>query len=54
MVTTDYPYHSPEIDYLRTGENGLIAAMIDSIGTPNFLCVEPTSRDAALEIIRQH
>lgn len=30
MVTTDYPYHSPEIDHLRTGENGLIAAMSDS------------------------
>jgi glycosyltransferase involved in cell wall biosynthesis len=26
MVTTDVPYHSPEIDYLRHGENGLIVA----------------------------
>ena len=26
MVTTDVPYHSPEIDYLKHGENGLIVA----------------------------
>lgn len=26
IVTTDYPHHSPEIAYLRAGENGLIAA----------------------------
>ena len=26
MVTTDIPYHSPEIEYLRHGENGLIVA----------------------------
>ena len=26
MVTTDVPYHSPEIEYLRHGENGLIVA----------------------------
>ena len=24
MVTTDYPFHSPEIDYLKNDENGLI------------------------------
>ncbi|MBN8707884.1 MAG: glycosyltransferase family 4 protein [Verrucomicrobia bacterium] len=24
MITTDYPYHSPEISYLKDGENGLI------------------------------
>jgi len=24
LVTTDYPFHSPEIDYLRDGENGCI------------------------------
>ena len=24
MVTTDYPYHSPEIDYLEDGLNGVI------------------------------
>lgn len=24
MVTTDYPFHSPEIDYLVSGENGLM------------------------------
>jgi glycosyltransferase involved in cell wall biosynthesis len=24
MVTTEYPYHSPEIDYLQHGHNGLI------------------------------
>lgn len=26
MVTVDYPYHSPEIAYLRHGENGLIVS----------------------------
>lgn len=29
MITTTYPYHSPEIEYLETGKNGLI--------TPNTL-----------------
>lgn len=24
IVTTDYPFHSPEIDYLRSGENGIM------------------------------
>lgn len=24
MITTDYPFHSPEVDYLRHGENGLM------------------------------
>lgn len=24
MITTDYPFHSPEIDYLAHGENGLM------------------------------
>jgi glycosyltransferase involved in cell wall biosynthesis len=26
MVTTAFPYHSPEIDYLRDGENGVMVA----------------------------
>jgi glycosyltransferase involved in cell wall biosynthesis len=26
LVTTDYPFHSPEIDYLRDGENGCVVA----------------------------
>jgi len=26
MVTTDYPFHSPEIEYLDDGENGIITA----------------------------
>ncbi|MCW2309953.1 glycosyltransferase family 4 protein [Rhodobium gokarnense] len=26
MVTTDVPYHSPEIEYLKDGENGLITS----------------------------
>ncbi len=25
MITTDFPFHSPEIEYLRHGENGLIS-----------------------------
>jgi glycosyltransferase involved in cell wall biosynthesis len=24
LVTTDYPFHSPEIDYLKDGENGCV------------------------------
>ena len=31
MVTTDYPAHSPEIDYLRDGENGLLVTCGDSV-----------------------
>lgn len=30
MVTTDLPYHSPEFEYLRDGENGLVVADADS------------------------
>lgn len=26
MITTTYPYHSPEIEYLETGKNGLITS----------------------------
>lgn len=26
LITTDYPYHSPEIAYLKDGENGLIVS----------------------------
>jgi glycosyltransferase involved in cell wall biosynthesis len=29
LVTTDYPYHSPEIDYLKDGENGCVVACGD-------------------------
>lgn len=32
MVTTAYPYHSPEIDYLRNGINGV---MVDDWQSPN-------------------
>jgi glycosyltransferase involved in cell wall biosynthesis len=30
IVTTDYPYHSPEIDYLRNGINGMCVECGDS------------------------
>jgi glycosyltransferase involved in cell wall biosynthesis len=30
MVTTDYPFHSPEIDYLENGVNGLMVECGDS------------------------
>jgi len=26
MITTDFPYHSPEIEYLENGKNGIMAA----------------------------
>ena len=29
MVTTDLPYHSPEIDYLIDGENGVMVKQAD-------------------------
>lgn len=32
MVTTALPYHSPEIDYLRDGENGIIVPEADDAG----------------------
>ena len=31
MVTTDVPYHSPEIDYLKDGVNGVIVSEADSV-----------------------
>ena len=31
MVTTDLPYHSPEIDYLKDGVNGVIVRDADSV-----------------------
>lgn len=31
IITTDYPYHSPEIDYLKSGSNGLLVACRDDI-----------------------
>lgn len=31
MVTTDLPYHSPEIDYLKDGVNGVIVREADSV-----------------------
>lgn len=30
MVTTDYPYHSPEIDYLKHNQNGIVVQCGDS------------------------
>lgn len=32
IVTTDYPYHSPEIDYLKDGNNGCIVPCGDDSG----------------------
>lgn len=32
VVTTDYPYHSPEIAYLKSGENGLIVSPWQDVG----------------------
>ena len=31
MITTDYPFHSPEVDYLKDGENGLIVRPYTSV-----------------------
>lgn len=32
IVTTDYPFHSPEIDYLKDGENGCIVPCGEDVG----------------------
>jgi glycosyltransferase involved in cell wall biosynthesis len=32
MITTDYPFHSPEIDYLRHGENGVMVRPYTDVG----------------------
>jgi len=32
LVTTDYPFHSPEIDYLKDGENGCIVKCGEDAG----------------------
>ncbi len=32
MVTTDYPHHSPEIDYLEDGKNGVLVKCGESAG----------------------
>lgn len=32
LVTTDYPYHSPEIDYLESGRNGLLVECGEDVG----------------------
>jgi len=42
MITTDYPFHSPEIDYLKHDENGIIVSPWDDVqayanGVINFL-----------------
>ncbi|MDE0837060.1 MAG: glycosyltransferase family 4 protein [Akkermansiaceae bacterium] len=31
LVTTDYPFHSPEIDYLENGENGVLVNCGESV-----------------------
>lgn len=31
LITTDYPYHGPEIDYLKSGMNGLLVACGDDV-----------------------
>lgn len=33
MITTDYPFHSPEIDYLVNHENGILCSKTDYVNT---------------------
>lgn len=55
LVTTEFPYHSPEIAYLRHGENGLIvddnvAAYADAVAAH---LAEPAARQHLVEGCRQ-
>ncbi|MBK1827821.1 glycosyltransferase family 4 protein [Haloferula rosea] len=62
MVTTDYPNHSPEIDYLKSGVNGLKVDCGEDSGTYARAVIDLLSRPekveklsaAALESAEQH
>ncbi len=53
MVTTNIPYHSPEIDYLCSGVNGLIVAQTDApqsyADAVSHLLLDPVSRQGLVE-----
>lgn len=53
IVTTDVPYHSPEIDYLVSGTNGEIVSPADSIETYAERVAALLADKARLEKLRQ-
>jgi len=63
MVTTEHPYHGPEIEYLESGKTGLItrfdvseysAAIIDLLKTQKYLGLAQAGKEASEEYTVQH
>lgn len=62
LVTTDYPFHSPEFDYLKNGENGILVRCGDSaeayaeaaIGVLSDPCLLGKLRDGASDSAACH
>lgn len=52
MVTTNYPFHSPEIDYLKNNENGLLVSCGDSTEAYARAVVELLNDSKRLERLR--
>ncbi len=50
MITTSYPHHSPEIDYLESGQNGLMTA--DDVGAYASGVVGLLQDPERLEVLR--
>ena len=53
MITTDVPYHSPEIEYLRDGVNGLVVAGDPSPKAYADAVVSALGDDALLARLRE-
>jgi glycosyltransferase involved in cell wall biosynthesis len=51
IVTTNYPYHSPEIAYLQSGFNGIQTE--DNVESFSNAAVTLLNDEAALETLRQ-
>ena len=53
IVTTDYPFHSPEIDYLKNGENGCLVACGDDPQIYADYVVELFQNPDRIEVLKQ-
>jgi glycosyltransferase involved in cell wall biosynthesis len=53
LVTTDYPFHSPEIDYLKNGVNGLLIPCGDNVGIYAEAVCGLLRDPERLEVLRQ-
>lgn len=51
MVTTDYPYHSPEISYLKSGVNGVVVSPWSDARSYASHVVQLLSNPARLEML---